>query len=71
MSHLRIIFPGYVAKKILRDEIHEKGNYTRRGLIPKFSDIEVIALSRKTECLSIDSENYLFSKLRTVYQEEF
>lgn len=56
-----------VIKDILSKEINEKGNYTRRGVVPKFSDIEVMALSLTAECLSIDSENYLFSKLKTEY----
>ena len=60
-----------IIKDILREEINEKGNYTRRGAVPKFSDIAVIALSLTAECLSIDSENYLFSKLRAEYQNEF
>ena len=34
-----------IIKDILREEINEKGNYTRRGAVPKFSDIAVIALS--------------------------
>jgi len=60
-----------VVKDILRDEINERGNYLRRGSVPKFSDIEVIALSLTAECLSIDSENYLFSKLSKEYTNEF
>ncbi len=60
-----------VIKDILSDEINESGNYLRRGTIPKFSDIEVIALSLTAECLSIDSENYLFSKLDNEYEKEF
>ncbi len=60
-----------VIKDILRDEINEKGNYLRRGTRPRFSDIEVMALSLTAECLSIDSENYLFSKLRKEYSKEF
>jgi len=60
-----------VLKDILGQEINEKGNYKRRGSVPKFSDIEVIALSLTAECLSIDSENYLFSKLHTEYLDEF
>ncbi len=39
--------------------------------MPKFSDIEVIAMSLTAECLSIDSENYLFSKLNKEYRNEF
>jgi len=60
-----------VLKDILGKEINEKGNYVRRGSVPKFSDIEVIAMSLTAECLSIDSENYLFSKLHTEYLDEF
>jgi hypothetical protein len=60
-----------VIKDILCNEINDKGNYTRRGTVPKFSDIEVIALSLTAECLSIDSENYLFSKLNKEYIDEF
>ena len=48
-----------VIKDILGNEINEKGNYLRRDTRPRFSDIEVIALSFTAECLSIGSENYL------------
>lgn len=60
-----------VIKEILSAEINESGSYVRRGTKPKFSDIEVIALSLTAECLSIDSENYLFSKLRKEYLDDF
>ena len=60
-----------VIKEILKDEINKKGNYLRRGTRPRFSDIEVIALSLTAECLSIDSENYLFSKLNKEYKTVF
>jgi hypothetical protein len=60
-----------VIKEIIGDEISEQGNYLRPGTKPKFSDIEVIALSLTSESLSIDSENYLFSKLKKEYQAEF
>lgn len=56
---------------ILRDEINEKGNYKRCGVVPRFSDVEVMALSLTAECLGIDSENYLFSKLSADYNNEF
>jgi hypothetical protein len=60
-----------VIKDIIGAEINEKGNYLRRGTRPRFSDVEVIALSLTAECLSIDSENYLFSKLNKEYLSEF
>ena len=61
----------WIVKDILKDEINDKGNYARPGTKPIFSDIEVIALSLTAECLSIDSENYLFSKLNNEYKNEF
>lgn len=60
-----------VIKDIIGEEVNEKGNYLRPGTKPKFSDIEVIALSLTAECLSIDSENYLFSKLNKEYRDDF
>ncbi|WP_298299680.1 hypothetical protein [Hydrotalea sp.] len=60
-----------VLKDILSNKINEKGNFKRRGVVPIFSDIEVMALSFTAECLSIDSENYLFSKLISKYTDEF
>ena len=59
-----------VLKDIIGDEKSEKGNL-RRDSLPKFSDIEVIALSLTTKCLNIDSENYLFSKLNNEYLNDF
>lgn len=35
----------------------------RRGGIPRFSDLEVIALSPTAEKIGVDSESYLFSLL--------
>jgi hypothetical protein len=61
----------YVLKDILSEEVNEKGNFKRRGVVPRFSDVEVMALSLTAECLSIDSENYLFSKIVSEYQYEF
>lgn len=60
-----------VLKDIVSDEVNGKGNYKRRGTVPRFSDIEVMALSLTAECLSIDSENYLFSKLKSEYKSGF
>jgi hypothetical protein len=51
--------------------VDELGNVPRKGTKPKFSDLEVIALSMTSEALSIDSENLLFVKLNTDYKSEF
>lgn len=73
MHNIKVNFDKIIGlvKGILGTEINEQGNYKRRGVVPKFSDIEVISLSLTAECLSIDSENYLFSKLNKEYLHEF
>jgi len=50
---------------------NDKGNIPRRGVVPKFSDLEVIALSMTAEAHSIDSENLLFNKLQAEYRADF
>lgn len=40
--------------------VNECGNIPRRGPVPKFSDLEVMALSLTAEAESIDSEKWLF-----------
>ncbi len=61
----------HVIKDIIGKEVGVDGNFRRRGPKPKFTDIEVIALSLTAECLSIDSENLLFVKLQNEYQNDF
>ena len=60
-----------VVKQIIGSEINELGNFKRRGTKPRFSDVSVIALSLTAECLGIDSENHLFSKLNKEYVSDF
>lgn len=56
---------------VLGDQCPETGNFLRPGLKPKFTDLEVIALSITAESLSIDSENRLFTILRMEYAKDF
>ena len=50
---------------------NDKGNIPRRGAVPRFSDLEVVALNLTAEALSIDSENLLFNKLKNDYEDDF
>ena len=43
--------------------VNSPGNVPRVGVVPYFSDLEVIALSLTMEALEIDSENCLFRQL--------
>lgn len=52
-----------ICKKFSKNLVDERGNMPRRGIIPRLSDLEVIALSLTAEKFSVDSESYLFSLL--------
>lgn len=56
MHNIKINFDNIfeVVKDILSKEVNANGNFLRRGVIPRFSDIEVITLSLTSECLGID-----------------
>ena len=68
MHNLYAIFAKFldICKMFSADLVNEKGNIPRRGVVPKFSDLEVISLSLAAESIGIDSESFLFSKLRWV-----
>lgn len=54
-----------VCKSFSKDMVNENGNVPRRGVVPRFSDLEVIALAMTAETESIDSENRLFEMLKS------
>ena len=58
-----------ICKQFSKNLVNEFGNIPRRGVVPKFSDLEVIALSLTAEAMSIDSENCLFARLQTCKNE--
>lgn len=58
-----------ICKQFAGNLVNEQGNIPRCGVVPRFSDLEVIALSMASESIGIDSESLLFVKLRE-YQSE-
>jgi len=52
-----------ICKHFAKNHVNERGNIPRCGVVPTFSDLEVVALSITAEAFSIDSENYLFYRL--------
>ncbi len=56
-----------ICKQFAENHVNEKGNVVRCGVVPKFSDIEVIALSITAEAFGIDSDNYLFNCLNNEF----
>lgn len=49
----------------------ENGNVKRPGPKPKFSDLEVISLNLTSEYMSIDSENFLYKKIKSCHRQDF
>jgi hypothetical protein len=49
-----------ICKQIGKGFTNGQGNIPRRGVVPRFSDLEVVVLSLTAESLSIDSENLYF-----------
>lgn len=52
-----------ICKRHSENLVNSLGNVPRVGVVPRFSDLEVIALSLASEALGIDSENCLFHRL--------
>ena len=43
--------------------VNPRGNVPRAGVVPRFSDLKVIALSLTAKALGINGENCLFHRL--------
>ena len=52
-----------ICKDLAGNRVNELGNVPRCGVVPKFSDLEVIALGFTAEAFHFDSENYRFCHL--------
>ncbi len=58
-----------ICKQFSENIVNESGNVPRRGPVPKFSDLEVVALSLTAETESIDSEKWLFDYKLQEYKD--
>ena len=58
-----------ICKQFSEILVNESGNVPRRGPVPKFSDLEVVALSLTAEAESIDSEKWLFDYKLQEYKD--
>ena len=71
MHNLYAIFAKFlnICKQVSGNLVNESGNIPRRGVVPRFSDLEVIALNMTSEAIGIDSESLLFAKLQEYRKE--
>ncbi len=59
-----------ICKDFAGNRVNEHGNVPRCGVVPKFSDLEVIALGITAEFFGFDSENLLFYRLHHECKED-
>lgn len=59
-----------ICKQLSKNLVNDHGNITRRGPVPQFSDLEVVALSLAAETESIDSEKWLFDYKLQEYRDK-
>ena len=59
-----------ICKDFAGNRVNEHGNVPRCGVVPKFSDLEVIALGITAEAFGFDSENLLFHRLHNECKED-
>ena len=58
-----------IYKQFSENLVNESGNVPHRGHVPKFSDLEVLALFLTAEAESIDSEKWLFDYKLQEYKD--
>lgn len=59
-----------ICKDFAGNRVNELGNVPRCGVVPKFSDLEVIALGITAEAFGFDSENLLFHRLQNECKDD-
>lgn len=63
MHNLYVIFAKFlnICKQVADNLVNESGNVPRRGVVLRFSDIEIVALNMTSEAVGFDSESLLFA----------
>lgn len=72
MHNLYAIFAKLlnICKQVAGNLVNESGNIPIRGVVPRFSDLKIVALNITSESVGIDSESLLFAKFQE-YKLEF
>ena len=66
MHNLYVIFAKFlnICKQVASNLVNESRNVPRKGVVSRFSDLEIVALNMTSEAVGIDSESLLFAKLQ-------
>lgn len=73
MHDLRVMYEKTfeIAQEVFHEDVNERGDFNFKPRPSKMTDLQVIALAVSSESACIDSENLLFSKLRTDFKNKF
>ena len=73
MHNLKTNFDKFfgITKSFFATRINDFDNFTEYPRKPKMSDCQIIALVLTSESIGIDSENYLFGKLKSDHSGDF
>lgn len=73
MHNLKTNFDKFfnITKSVFKDRLNQSDNFYFYPKKPKLSDCEIIALSVTGESLGIDSESYLWGKLKFDHKDDF
>jgi len=71
MHNLYAIFARFlnICKQVAGNLVNESGYVPRRGVVPKFSDLEIIALNMASEATDIGNKLLLFAELQEYRSE--
>lgn len=59
-----------ICKQVAGNLVNESGNVPRREVVPRFSDLGIVALNMTSEAVGINNESLMFAKLQE-YKLEF
>lgn len=73
MHNLKSNFDRFfnITKSVFKEKINSQDNFRLYRNQPKLSDCQIIALSITAESLGIDSESYLWGKLKSEHNQDF
>lgn len=57
-----------ICKQVAGNFVNESGNVPGKGVVPGFSDLEIMALNMTSETVGIDSKPLLFAKLQEYWE---
>jgi hypothetical protein len=73
MHNIRTNFRKFygICKELFENQVDRRNNFQKYPVPPKMNDLQIVSLSCCMEALGIDSENLLWSKIKSDYPNDF